>query len=741
MLCKFAASLALSLSAVHGVAANEMVGGTKPANPIAADATPAGETPSNPTLATAISTDATPSKPTLANAKPANATPSKLTLANAKPADATPANGTAVRRTLTADDFYRVQALSDPQVSPDGLWVAYVVTAADRESDESRSAVWMVSWDGKQQLALTGAAAGIDKPRWSPDGRYLAFTSTPPGSDKSQLMLMDRRGGDARQLTAISGEVGEYAWSPDGKRLAVVMVQSEPLAGGAGGKSTKPMVIEAMHFKEDHDGYLAAGEARHLYLYDIESAHVDALTSDPGFNEDLPAWSPDGSTIAFIRTHEKGPDQDGRTDVDVIDSHAGAAPRTVIRPFAPNTQRLAFSPDGTLIAFLQGLEPKFNAYMQDHLFVVPTAGGPPRALTDKLDRAVMSFAFWGASTIEIAVEDDGVEYPARIDVASGVITREGGAGPFVVSSLSSSGEHTALLQSNDGAFAEVYALEGGRLRKLTTHNDTFLGELSLGKVEDLEFKSKDGTLVHGMMVKPPDFVAGKKYPTVLWIHGGPNGQDEHSLELDGYQFEPQMFAAKGFVVLRVNYRGGSGRGAAFGKAIVADWGHKEVEDLLAGVDYLVARGIADKDRLAIGGWSYGAILTDYTIASDRRFKAAISGAGSGNQLSTYGTDQYILQYNAELGAPWRNTALWLKVSYPFFHADRIHTPTLFMGGTKDFNVPISGSEQMYQALRTLGVPARLVVYPDQHHVFTRPSFVKDLDDQMSGWLDRFLPSH
>jgi dipeptidyl aminopeptidase/acylaminoacyl peptidase len=241
------------------------------------------------------------------------------------------------------------------------------------------------------------------------------------------------------------------------------------------------------------------------------------------------------------------------------------------------------------------------------------------------------------------------------------------------------------------------------------------------------------------MITPVSYEPGHRYRTLLWIHGGPNGQDEHALALDGYQFEPQMFAAKGFVVVRVNYRGGSGRGGAFAQAILADWGHKEVEDLLAGVDYLVARGIADAERLAIGGWSYGGILTDYTIATDRRFKAAISGAGSANQLSTYGTDQYILQYSNELGAPWRNTALWLKLSYPFFHADRIHTPTLFLGGSKDFNVPIGGSEQMYQALRTLGVPARLVVYPEQHHVLTRPSFLKDLAEQMSTWLDRYVP--
>jgi dipeptidyl aminopeptidase/acylaminoacyl peptidase len=648
------------------------------------------------------------------------------------------ADAPAARRTLNADDFYRVQDVSEPQVSPDGQWVAYVVTTNDRESDEARSAIWMVSWDGSQRLALTAAAEGTDKPRWSPDGRYLAFLAT-PGSDKSQIMLLDRRGGDARQLTNVSGDIGDYAWSPDGRRLVFTMRQSDANAAqGAAEKSPKPIVIDALHFKQDGDGYLGQGSQRHLYLFDVESKHSEPLTSDPGFNEELPAWSPDGRRIAFIRTREQGPDQDGREDIDVIEPAAGAVPRKIARPYAPNNQRLAWSPDATQIAFLQGLEPKFNAYIQDRLFMAPIAGGAPRPLTEKLDRAVMSFAFAGDAAITIAVEDDGTEYPARVDLAGGTITREAGAGRFVVSALSAAGGHTALLQSSDGALAEVYALESGQLRKLTAHNDAFLAELQLGAVDDIRFKSKDGTEIHGLVVKPPSFVPGRKYPTILWIHGGPNGQDEHSLVLDGYQFEPQMFAAEGYVVLRVNYRGGSGRGLAFAKAIFADWGHKEVEDLLAGVDYLVAQGVAEGNRLGVGGWSYGGILTDYSIASDGRFKAAISGAGSANQLSTYGTDEYALQYNNELGPPWRNTALWLKVSYPFFHADRIHTPTLFLGGDKDFNVPIIGGEQMYQSLRTLGVPAQLVVYPGEHHVFTRPSFVKDLAVRMSDWLGRYV---
>jgi dipeptidyl aminopeptidase/acylaminoacyl peptidase len=228
----------------------------------------------------------------------------------------------------------------------------------------------------------------------------------------------------------------------------------------------------------------------------------------------------------------------------------------------------------------------------------------------------------------------------------------------------------------------------------------------------------------------------------LWIHGGPNGQDEHAIDFSLYPLamERQLFAANGYVVLAINYRGSSGRGAAYARSIFADWGDKEVADLLAGVDYAVKQGIADPDRLGVGGWSYGGILTDYTIATDPRFKVAISGAGSANQISMYGSDQYVLQYDNELGSPWRTTDVWLKVSYPFFHADRIHTPTLFMGGQRDFNVPIAGGEQMYEALRKLGVTTQLVVYPEQYHLFTRPSYIHDRLQRYVAWFDRYLKS-
>jgi dipeptidyl aminopeptidase/acylaminoacyl peptidase len=654
------------------------------------------------------------------------------------------AAGAPTRRPLSPDDFYRSAEVADLECSPDGAWVAYVVTNNDRDADESRSAVWMVSWDGSQRLPLTNAANGTRSPHWSPDGRYLAYIAVPAGSDKGQIMVLDRRGGDARPLTIGAEEISDYRWSPDGKRLVLVVQKSgEEAAEGAkraaAAKIPKPIVIDALHFKEDEEGYLAAGDGQHLMLFDIEAKKLEALTADPGFNEDLPVWSPDGRRIAFVRTHAKGPDADGREEIDVIDAHPGAAPQTLSRPYAPNQQTLAWSPDGSLLAYLQGLEPKYNAYMQDRLVIVPAAGGTPRTLGDALDRAVMAYAFAADSaSITVAVEDDGSEYPASVDLRSGKITRLTDAGPSVVSAVSIAGGHTAVLYSNDTAAAEIYALEAGKLRKLTAHNDALLAELQLGAVEDLRFHSKDGTDVHGLLVKPPGFVPGKKYPLILWIHGGPNGQDQHSFAFDEYQYKRQLLAAGGYVVIGINYRGSSGRGIRFAEAIFADWGHKEVEDLLAGVDRVVAAGLADPTRIGIGGWSYGGILTDYSIASDRRFKAAVSGAGSANQLSMYGGDEYILQYNSELGAPWQHPDLWLKVSYPFFHADRIHTPTLFMGGDKDFNVPIVGGEQMYEALRTLGVPTELIVYPGEYHALKRPSFLQDRAQRIADWYARYL---
>ena len=664
----------------------------------------------------------------------------------------------APKRVLNPDDFYLMESVTDAQLSPDGQWIAYLVTTSDREADEEQTALWMVSWDGTQHLRLTAPAESTGAPRWSPDGRYLSFLGKPKDAEHKQVMLLDRRGGEPRALTQVTDDINHYEWSPDGQHIVLAMEASgdEPAdakPASADSENTKsegdsdkpkhdkhpkPIVIDAMHFKEDVSEYLGSGHDAHLYLLDVASGAVSALTAGTAGNDALPAWSPDGKRIAFVHSSEKGNDPDGTEAIDVIDAHTGATAHELARPWAPNNQHLAWSPDGGFIAYTQGLEPKLYGYIQDKLALVPAAGGVPRVLTQHLDRAVMSYDFGAdGKSVTMLVEDDGSTYPARLDVASGDVQRLVPT-PITTASLTVVGARTAMVASTDYTAGEVYALDAASPRRLTTYGDALLSRVQLGETSEIQFKSRDGTEVHGMVTKPPGYVAGRKYPMLLIIHGGPNGQDDHSADFGSYQFHRQQFAAFGYVVLGVNYRGSSGRGLDYGKAIAADWGHKEVEDLLAGVDAVVKSGIVDPARLGIGGWSYGGILTDYTIASDGRFKAAYSGAGSANQLSMYGVDQYIMQYNNELGPPWRNQALWLKVSYPFFHADRIHTPTLFMGGTRDFNVPVAGGEQMYQALRTLKVPTQLIVYPDQYHEFTRPSFIKDRLERQAAWFGQYL---
>jgi dipeptidyl aminopeptidase/acylaminoacyl peptidase len=647
------------------------------------------------------------------------------------------------RRALALDDLSRVRSVSDPQVSPDGKWIAYVVGTTDAEKDKRDQDVWMVSWDGAQRLRLTATADSSEhRPRWSPDGRYLAFLTTRGDEEQrkkgAQVWLLNRLGGEAQAITDLKGGVSEFEWSPDSKRLALGVgdydPESEPEKLEGWKRKTKPpIVLDRYHFKSDADGYRRRLYT-HLAVMDLETKRVETLTAGQ-FDDEHPAWSPDGRSIAFVSKRGADPDRTEDTNIYVVEAKLGAVARQLTTFAGPDEGQPSWSPDGKSIAFLEGDEGRFSAYQLLRLAVVPSAGGAVRVVTSALDRAVQSPLVWSADgkSIQAVVEDDRAAYLARVSVASGAVEPLT-TGRRVVSSPSPRGDQAvALLVSTATEPPEVSVLENGALRRVSRENDEWLSAVRLGTTEDFTCKAKDGTVVNGLVVKPDGFAAGKKYPTLLVIHGGPNGQDDHE-----FAFDRQLFAAAGYVVLNVNYRGSSGRGSAYQKAIFADWGNKEVVDLLAAVDWAVASGIADPDRLGLGGWSYGGILTDYTIATDGRFKAAVSGASSALQLTMYGVDQYVVQYEAELGLPWKTPDPWIKVSYPFFHADRIKTPTLFLCGLIDFNVPIAGVEQMYQALRSQGIETRLVIYPDQHHGLTMPSYQRDRYKRFLEWWDRYL---
>jgi dipeptidyl aminopeptidase/acylaminoacyl peptidase len=508
---------------------------------------------------------------------------------------------------------------------------------------------------------------------------------------------------------------------------------SEPPRTGAAAKPPKPIVIDRYHFKQDMQGYLSGSKHAHIYLWDLESRKLEQITKDERYDESNAVLSPDGAKIAFVSNHDADPDRTHNSDVFAIDARAGASALKLTTHPGPDGGRLAWSPDSKWIAYAQGSDPKYSAYNLNRLAVAPADGGGNRVITEKLNRGVAAPIFGeDGKSIYVLVADDRSEYPAKVSLANGSVERLVGK-PIAVIGHSRAAGHSALLASTDDSPAAIFAFDNSGMRKLTSHNDALISELQLGPTEDISFKSKDGTEVHGLITKPADYDSAKKYPLLLRIHGGPNGQDQHA-----FNFERQFFAANGYVVLNVNYRGSAGRGAEYQETIFADWGDKEVADLLAGVDHVIAMGIADPDRLGIGGWSYGGILTDYTIASDTRFKAAISGAGSANQVAMYGVDQYTYQYDVEIGPPWKNPQAWVKISYPFYKADRIKTPTLFMGGDRDFNVPIIGGEQMYQALRSIGIPTELVIYPGQFHGFTRPSFIRDRYERYLAWYDKYL---
>lgn len=658
-------------------------------------------------------------------------------LAAAAPVAAQPA-----KRPITLDDHSRLLTVADPQRSPDGTWVAYTVTRIDAEQDKRDTDVWMVRWDGTATVRLTSTPDNETSPRWSPDGRYLAFLAA-RGTEAekkrgAQVWLLDRAGGEARKLTDVKGGVSDYVWSPDGTRLALVVSDEDPdrepeAKPGWQRKTPPPIVIDRYHFKQDRQGYLKRLYS-HLALFDVASGAVQRLTHGQADDEN-PAWSPDGRSIAFLsRRAHPDPDRTGNEDLFTIEARPGAEPRRLTATLEGESGRPVWSPDGTRVAVLKGDEDKYSAYSLNKLEVVPAAGGEPVVLTAALDRAVSSLA-WAPDgrTIAFILQDDRTTHLARVPAAGGSVERlTTGRRVFRAPSMGKDGG-VALLGLTPTQPAEVWAFDRGALRQLTHHNDALMAELSLATTEDFASTSPDGTIVHGLVVKPAGFAPGRRYPTLLMIHGGPNGQDEH-----GFSFDRELLAAHGYVVLAINYRGSAGRGEKYQKAIYQDWGHLEVVDLLGAVDEAVKQGIADPNRLGIGGWSYGGISTNYTVATDSRFKAAVSGASSSMQFSMYGLDQYIVQYDVEMGQPWKTPERWMKVSYPFFNIEKIKTPILFLGGEKDFNVPIAGTEQMYQALKSIGVDTALVVYPGQFHSLTVPSYERDRLQRYLDWFDKYL---
>ena len=657
---------------------------------------------------------------------------------------AVPALG-QTRRPVSVHDVYEIRTVADPALSPDGLSVAYTVTTVDSAKDRQTSDIWLVSWDGAHSTRVTQGQESNHLPRWSPDGRWLAFLSSRGDKDnkdeEDQLWVQDRAGGgEAERVTSFKGGVSDYAWSPDGSRLVVVATDPPP-----DDTSARPIVIDRFLFKNDITGYLTERRDR-LYLVDRASHATTLLTPGPS-DAGQPAWSPDGRSIAYVRKTGADVDRDENWDVyviDVADSASGTAagtPKQLTTYVGSDNEPgwvspLAWSPDSRAIAYVRGGDPKLLYYTFQHLYVIPATGGEPRALTGSLDRAITE-PHWSAdgSTLAFLVEDDRAVQLATVPSGGGPVTRVDSARHVISAMTVGRDGRTLILASTFDQPAELFAIDrpGAAWRPLTTENARWRSSVALARVQEIQVTSADGAAISGFIVLPPGYQPGRTYPTVLRIHGGPVLQ-----YADEFEMSWQLLAARGYVVVADNPRGSSGRGQAFASAIFADWGNKDFKDVSAVIDYAVAHRIADPNRLGVWGHSYGGILTDATIARTTRFKAAVADAGQGNAFAGYGTDEYVHYYELELGTPWKHPELYERVSYAFLHADQITTPTLFLCGDKDFNVPLLNSEQMYQALKSNGRETELVIYPGEFHEFTRPRFITDKYDRILTWFDRHL---
>ena len=640
------------------------------------------------------------------------------------------------QRSFTIQDALGIASVYDPQLSPDGEFVVYVVSRIDLEANRSESRIHGVPFAGGDSAPLTRAGRSASHPRFSPDGSRLAFLASGEG-EKTQIWLLPLAGGEARVLSDLPAGVSSFSWAPDGSALAVVSMDPDPNEAEEGEEAEPvPLVIDRRQFKRDGRGYLD-DRRRHVYVVDALDGSHEQKTFGP-YDDGSPVFSPDGSEIAFVsvRPADGGdPDATDNSDIFLIPRDADERTEPVRLTGNPGPDRSpVFSPDGGWIAHTGNRKPELIWYATEHLYALNRATDEIVHVAAGLDRNLSNPRFSADGSAVLALlEDSGNRHLASFGISEAAVAERVIAGERDVRDMEMVGDRVVAVAARTDRPPEVIAWTSGEEpRRLTGENEALLGEIELAAVERITFPSSDGTEIQGFVTRPPGFEEGRRYPTILWIHGGPVSQFSTS-----FQSTWQLFAANGYLVVAANPRGSSGRGEAFSHAIWADWGNLDYEDVNAAVDHVIERGWADPDRLGVGGWSYGGILTNYVITKTTRFHAAVSGSSETEYRAAYGNDHYQLEWELELGLPWENPELYNRLS-PISRVHHVTTPTLVLCGEKDWNVPLSQSENLYQSLRRLGVPTQLIIYPGQSHGIRLPSFQKDRYERYVGWFDRFL---
>ncbi len=644
------------------------------------------------------------------------------------------------KRPVRPADNYLLRTLIDPQLSPDGRRVAYAVRTNDKESNERQTSIWVAPMDGKTPARRFTFGKKDHSPRWSPDGRYLAFVAD--RGEKNQIFLAPLDGGEARALTKQTYGAGDPVWSPDGKRIACVArtgTYKESKARSAIEKSA-PRVIRHLRYRLDGIGYFDERRT-HIFVVDVATGEATQMTEGDWYDQQ-PSWSPNGKAIAFSSDRErKRHDRMFRSDVWVVASKGGRARRITRGRGAVSFP--AFSPGGRYIAFIGHEYGDDSEARHSHLMIVsPSGSGAPRSLSAPIDRAINAYPparhyAWlpSSKAVIFLAADRGTVSLYRAGISNGTVKKVlGGERQIHQFSISRDASRVAFTASFASMPHELYATSmagGTRETNLSHAHADLLATTKLGATRRMTHRAPDGLEIESFVMYPPGYKVGNRYPLVLYIHGGPHGQHPGA----GFSMRPQSLAGAGYVVLLPNPRGSGSYGEEFMRMCVRDWGGKDYEDLMTAVDVLIRKGVADPRRLYVTGYSYGGFMTTWVVGHTDRFKAAIIGAPVSDHISMRGTTEIPQFSDFEVVSPFEDVqAAW--ENSPLAHLPNCTTPVLIEHHEGDLRCPIGQGEEIFQTLKLLGKEVEFLRYPGGFHTleFHTPSQDVDYMERALAWF-------
>ena len=631
---------------------------------------------------------------------------------------------------ILTEDILNFEQVDIVDTGSSGDIFLYEKTKVAKDKKTYESSLFLKNYITGEEFKIFDKRTSYSNVQLGQNGKHIFYIDDGAGALRKtkQIWRKSIPYGIRKQLTKYNGDIRNFDLSPDETKIIFV---------GTAKKETdflKPIEIDRYQFKQDRQGFLR-DVSNHLFLFDLKTKKLESFANE-NRNYQSPTWSPSGEFIAYVSKKE---DSDRHNNSDLFLKRYDNLENEVQLTFNMgsdsagwSSNSLQWSADSKKIAYVAGGDPKLLWYAIDNVSVIDIENKRVENITKALDRNTGS-PRWShdAARLYFVLEDNLKNQIAYYSFEDEKI-RKMSPEEMYISSFEISGKDIILESSTSSEPESIFTMNDSNLRKVVDVN-SFLNTKKIATTEKISFESYDGTEIFGLLVKPEDFNPNKKYPLLIRIHGGPVSQYGVRFNL-----EWQVFASNGYVVLAVNPRGSSGRGEEFQKAIFADWGNIDAKDIIAAADFISTKPYIDPENLGIGGWSYGSMLTNYVIASDVRFQAATSGAGISNILSGFGDDHYIREYIDELGTPWENLDVWMRISYPFFEADSIITPTLFLVGEKDFNVPLIGSEQMYQALKHNNIDTKLIIYPGENHGLSSPTNRIHRMNSYLEWYARYM---